>query len=249
MSNSSLVTYTWPGRTTHFNIRDAKIDRITIHHMAGNLTLAGCASAVSGRNGSVNYMIDSSGKIGVMVDEKYRAWTSNSRSNDMRAVTIEVANDSGGPSWHVSDKAIAALIKLCADICKRNGIKSLNYTGDTSGNLTMHKWFTATACPGPYLGGKFPYIAQEVNKLLGGQSSGSSGDSSKSKFPYQVLITYPGGMNVRKGPGVSYDKTRTLCKKGYRYTIVEEKVVEGQTWGRLKSGAGWVCLTGFTKKV
>jgi hypothetical protein len=30
----------------------------------------------------------------------------------------------------------------------------------------MHKYFQATACPGPYLEGKFGYIASEVNKIL-----------------------------------------------------------------------------------
>lgn len=35
---------------------------------------------------------------------------------------------------------------------------------------------------------------------------------------------------------------------GITYTIVAEKVVAGQIWGKLKSGVGWICLTGFTKK-
>ena len=52
------------------------------------------------------------------------------------------------------------------DICKRNKIAKLNFTGDKSGNLTMHKYFQATACPGEYLASKFPYIASEVNKRL-----------------------------------------------------------------------------------
>jgi hypothetical protein len=30
----------------------------------------------------------------------------------------------------------------------------------------MHKWFTPTVCPGPYLESKFPHIASEVNKRL-----------------------------------------------------------------------------------
>lgn len=71
----------------------------------------------------------------------------------------------------MSDLAIASCIKLVADICKRNGITQLNFTGTTSGNLTAHRMFMATTCPGPYLYSKFPYIAQEVNKLLSGGSS------------------------------------------------------------------------------
>ena len=167
MSNSSLVSYKKISPNSS-NPRNHKIDKITIHHMAGNLTVEQCGNvfASSSRQASSNYGVGSDGRIALYVDEANRAWTSGSRDNDHRAVTIEVANDGGAPDWHVSNKALAALVDLCVDICKRNGIKQLNYTGDKTGNLTRHNMFAATTCPGPYLQGKFPYIAAEVNKRL-----------------------------------------------------------------------------------
>lgn len=60
------------------------------------------------------------------------------------------------------------MIALCVDICKRNGIKEINFTGDASGNLTMHKYFAATACPGPYLENRFNEIAGQINDQLKG---------------------------------------------------------------------------------
>lgn len=136
--------------------------------MAGNLTVetVGNLFAQPTRNASSNYGIGTDGRVGMYVEEKDRAWTSSSADNDHQAVTIEVANNGGAPNWPVSDTALAKLIDLCVDICKRNGIKSLNYTGDAKGNLTRHNMFAATACPGPYLQSKFPYIAAEVNKRL-----------------------------------------------------------------------------------
>jgi hypothetical protein len=136
--------------------------------MAGNLSIERCGDIFASptRQGSSNYGIGTDGRIGMYVEEKNRAWTSSNASNDNMAVTIEVANDVVGGNWHVSDKALASLIDLCTDICKRNGIKKLNFTGDKNGNLTMHKYFAATACPGAYLESKFPYIADEVNKRL-----------------------------------------------------------------------------------
>lgn len=167
MSNSNMVEYTKisPHST---NPRRDKIRKITIHHMAGNLSVETCGNVFSGtREASSNYGIDTKGRVGMYVEEKNRAWTSSNAANDNQAVTIEVANDQTGGNWHVSDTALAKLIDLCVDICKRNGIERLNFTGNASGNLTMHKWFAATACPGPYLESKFPYIAAEVNKRLG----------------------------------------------------------------------------------
>jgi hypothetical protein len=136
--------------------------------MAGNLSVEDCGAifAKSGRQASSNYGVGSDGRVALYVDEANRAWTSSNAVNDHRAVTIEVANDGGAPDWHVSAAALEATVALCVDICKRNGIDRLNYTGTTAGNLTMHKWFAATLCPGPYLSGKFPYIAEEVNRRL-----------------------------------------------------------------------------------
>lgn len=169
MSNSSLVTFTKisPNRTVMSNKKNT---HIVIHHMAGNLTVEACGNsfASTSRKASSNYGIDGKGHVGLYVEEKDRAWTTGSREIDSKAITIEVANDGGAPDWHVSDTALNKLIELCTDICKRNGIAKLNYTGDKSGNLHMHRWYQNTNCPGPYLGSKFKYIADEVNKRLAG---------------------------------------------------------------------------------
>jgi hypothetical protein len=167
MSNSSLVNYIRISPNSN-NPRNKPITKITPHHMAGKLSVETCGNVFApvSRKASANYSIDSDGRVGMYVEEKNRAWTSSSAANDHQAVTIEVANDRIGGDWHVSDKALAKLIELCVDICRRNDIPKLVYTGDATGNLTRHNMFTATSCPGPYLQSKFPYIAEEVNKRL-----------------------------------------------------------------------------------
>lgn len=168
MSNSALVDYTKlsPNRS---HPRNHTIDKITIHHMAGNLSVETCGSvfANSSREASANYGIGSDGRVGLYVDEGDRAWASASPSNDNRAVNIEVANCATGGDWPVSSAAYNKLIDLCVDICQRNGIKALNYTGDADGNLTEHRMFVATACPGPYLHERMSQIAAAVNARLG----------------------------------------------------------------------------------
>lgn len=172
MSNSNLAKYAH--LVNNFNDRAGnKITRIVIHHMAGNLDLETLGRVFETRQGSATYGVDVNGNIGRYLDESVRPWTTGSWDCDKNAITIEVANDGGAPDWHVSDASINALIELCADICRRNGIASLNYTGDKNGNLHMHKWWSATACPGPYLGSKFAYIANEVNKKLGSTATKS----------------------------------------------------------------------------
>lgn len=167
MSNSSLISYTKLSPTT-YGYRGIPT-KITIHHAAGNISLVtvGNMFANPDRWASATYCIDSYGNISLNLDESMAPCTSSSKSNDWQAVTIEVANDGReDTNWHVSDAALSSLINLCTDICKRNNIKRLNYTGDASGNLTRHNMFTATTCPGPYLQSKFQYIADRVNNKL-----------------------------------------------------------------------------------
>lgn len=168
MSNSKYVNYTRLSPNCN-KPRQDDIKKITIHMVAGNCSVEtlGDIFAKESRRASSNYGIGTDGRVGMYVEEANRSWCSGSRDNDHQAITIEVANDSGAPEWHVSDKAMSKLIKLCVDICKRNGIERLNFTGDAKGNLTMHKYFQDTSCPGKYLESKFPYIADEVNKALG----------------------------------------------------------------------------------
>lgn len=166
MSNSALVNYT--KLSPNYDSRDEhKITDITIHHMAGNLTVEQCGQVFQTRPASSNYGIDSSGRVGLYVQEKYASWANGNLASNQRSITIELANDEIGGRWHVSDKAISKCILLCVDICKRNGIRRLNFTGNRYGNLTMHRYFMSTACPGDYLASKFTYIANQVNKLLG----------------------------------------------------------------------------------
>lgn len=240
-SNSKLICYT--KLSPNKSIRTSKIKKITIHQMAGNCSIEVCGNifANKSRQASSNYGIGSDGRIGMYVEEKHRAWTSSNRTNDNQAITIEVANDGGAPNWHVSDKALSALIDLCVDICKRNGIKELNYTGDATGNLTKHEYFANTNCPGPYLGGKFSYIAEEVNKRLKPTTTTTNNNTTTVK-PYLVKITAK-TLNVRKGPGTKY-AIATTVKKNEVYTIVDKN----GNWGKLKSGAGWISLS-YTKKV
>lgn len=172
MSNSALVEYIrWsPNKTSP---RRGVIRKITIHHIAGDITLItlGNIFAPVARQASSNYGVDSDGGIGMYVREADRAWTSSSAKNDNQAITIEVANNKIGGNWSVSDKALEATIELCVDIIKRNPyITEIEYNGKPSGTLTRHDMFANVNCPGPYLKSKFPYIEREVNKRLKGKT-------------------------------------------------------------------------------
>ena len=174
MSNSSLVNYRRLS-PNHSGIRQHKIDTVSIHCMAGNLTVEQCGRLFADPNtqASSNYGIGSDGRIALYVDEINRSWCTSSAANDNRAVTIEVANTVGYEPYPVSDAAYNSLIKLLADICKRNGIPELRWQADPSlignvskQNMTVHRWFANKSCPGTWLYERHGQIAADVNKLL-----------------------------------------------------------------------------------
>lgn len=175
MSNSSLICCTILS-PNHSGKRTHAIDTITIHCMAGNLSVESCGAlfARSSRQASSNYGIGSDGRIGLYVDEENRSWCTSSRANDQRAITIEVANNGGSPNWPVSAKAYEALLRLVTDICERNNIKRLIWATDKESrvghlngcNMTVHRDYANKSCPGNYLYERHDEIAAEVNKRL-----------------------------------------------------------------------------------
>lgn len=247
MSNSPLVSYTRisPNKTSP---RNHKIDTITIHCVVGQCSVEtlGSIFAPTSRQASSNYGIGYDGRIGMYVEEKDRSWCSSSSLNDNRAITIEVASDTK-PPYSINKKTYKSLITLLVDICKRNSIKSLKWKADKSligktkeQNMTVHRWFTNTACPGDYLYNLHGQIASEVNSKL---------DVKEKVFkPYTIRVDIS-DLNIRKGPGTNYKRTFKFTGKGI-FTIVEVKKGIGSKsgWGRLKSGLGWISLD-YAKKV
>ena len=169
MSNSTLATIQVPAHSSNYTKgRESTIQEITIHHMAGRLTAKRCGELFQaiGRNGSTHYGIGYDGQIGQYVDEANTAWSNSNRAANHRAVTIETANDSAGGNWPVNDVTLNSLIRLVADIAKRNNIGELYHDG-YNGTLTWHKDFPSVYkdCPGDYVIAMTDYICDSANMI------------------------------------------------------------------------------------
>lgn len=163
MSYSGLTTKFIPAYTGNYTKgRQSVISEITIHHMAGNLSIETLGNLWQrvGRNGSSHYGVNGT-QIGCYVDESDTAWCNGNWESNKRAISIETANNSGKPNWTVSDATLDTLIKLVADIAKRNNLGTLV----VGKNLTYHKMYAATECPGPYLLSKMQEIADKANAI------------------------------------------------------------------------------------
>lgn len=243
MSHSKLVSYvrSSPNKSSR---EGCKIDTITIHCMAANITVETCGAlfAKPSRKASSNYGIDSSGKIACYVEEEYRSWCTSSRANDRRAVTIEVANSVAKDPWPITKEAYESLVLLCADICKRNGIKKLLWKNDSSlignvskQNMTVHRWFAAKACPGNALLGKHYDLANRVNAILSGEENPKEVRFTETPVTLSGVVTASLGLNVRKDPSTT-EPSVGLLSKG---TSIKISAKTSNGWYKIPNG--YVC--------
>ena len=259
MGYSQLVQYIdiSPKKTSP---RNAPISGISIHCMAANLTLEACGRVFHNRDASSNYGIDSSGKIGLYVDENDRSWCTSSRDVDNRCVTIEVACEAVHP-YKVTEAALRSLIVLCTDICRRHGLtlkwqnnKALLFKWELQ-NMVPHRWMANKACPGDYLYERYGYIAEEINKAL---LVTEEKDDESTK---PVVFVSTQNIYLRTSPGfgddnkIKFGKLDKAMKKkchkdanGYavfsmdeRYTRIAKHVgSKGGIWHKNKRGY-WLC--------
>lgn len=236
--------------------RNKPIRRLTPHHVAGNLTVEAVANldrvknynATSGM--SPSYAIGTDGRMCCIVEETNRPWTSSSATNDHQAITFEIANNGGAPDWRISDAALSKWVEAAAEIAAFYGFKKVNYkekpTNVTPANveswiatwetadamtITLHQWFTATACPGPYFVAMLPQLVTEINNKL------SKTDVVPDPKPIDEIANEV--IQGRWGNGQEWiDK---LTAAGYDAAIVQKKVDEllGKNAGETGSGGSF----------
>ena len=241
-TNSPLINYTRKS-PNHSGQRNHAIDTISIHCMAGNLSIETCGAlfARSSTQASSNYGIGSDGRIALYVDEKNRSWCTSSASNDNRAVTIEVANIQSAEPYRISDAAYLALVKLCADICRRNGIKKLLWKADPSligqvskQNMTVHRWFANKSCPGNYLYSIHGKIAADVNKILKGDDDYMTGEEIYKELQnYLAKQSLPGEWAEKElaeavAMGITDGKNPMQLIPRYQAAIMAKRAVKGK---------------------
>ena len=180
-----------------------------------------------------------------------RGWNTN-------AICIEIYGDFDKGKDVMTAAQKKAVIALYGELCKRFKIKPSTST------IRPHCWFTAggtylgkydssrsaKTCPGTNFMGYgcsttgFAKFIKEVKAYIDGEESKEvvkkEPKEEKSEGIYRVRTDE---LNVRKGPGVNFEKTNEV-HKGDAFTIVE---INGN-WGKLKSGIGWINLS-YTEKV
>jgi len=156
-----------------------RINGLNVHHWAST-NLSGLDRLVKSNDpASANYLILNDGTLIGSVPEEFRAWTTSAYANDDDKITVEIQNETGAPSWRISDAAMATLIRLYADIARRHKFPP------TRAHLKGHQEYgIATACPGPYLLPRLDEVARKAAAL--GNSTPTQEDDMSEAAERQI---------------------------------------------------------------
>lgn len=221
---------------------------------------ANCAGFYSWHCGDGNgmYGITNANSIGIEVVNAGTAFTSaqiNSLNKLVRAIMEDYgvpasnvvrhydASRKSCPAYYVDDARWKALKEQITKPVKST--TTSNKTTSTSGTMyrIRKSWSDVKSQIGAY---KNLASAKKARDKAG---AGYEVYNEKGKVVYPVAPTSfkvrvtVNALNIRSGAGTSHKITGVIKNKGV-YTIVEKK----NNWGKLKSGAGWICLD-YTKKV
>lgn len=226
------------------NRRGNKLVKYIVIHNTGTTASAknNCQYFASGnRSASADYFVDRDGTIYKFNADcaNYYSWhcgdgkgkygITNSNSIGIECVSNGVA---------FTDKQIRSVNQLVSAIIADYGVKKTN--------VVRHYDCSHKQCPSYYCGttAKDKRWSSLKKQLI--TSVAASDKTTSTSGSYKVRVTAD-CLNIRSAAGTSSKIVGKITDKGV-YTIVKTTTINGQKWGFLKSGAGWICLA-YTKAV
>lgn len=214
-------------------------DGICVHNTANKASAMSEISYMVGNNNKVSYhyAVDDY-RIVQGVEENRNTWHAGDGGNgkgNRKKIAIEICH-STNPDTSLFDKAERLAAKFIAYKLKEKGwgIERVSKHQDYNGKYCPHKTLD--------LGWErfLNLIRAELGQVNKPTTSVESTQNTSNSYLVKVTAN---ALNIRAGAGTNHSITGCIRDKG-TYTIVETL----GNWGKLKSGAGWICLD-YTKKI
>lgn len=235
-----LSTHMTKGRQGH------KVDKIVVHHNAGNLTARQIYDVWQTREASAHYQVDANGRISQHVWDTDTAWHTGDWASNLTSIGVEHADISSSP-WMLSEATLDNGAHLVAALCVHFGL------GRPQWRVTVfpHSDFTSTSCPASLAGDQnAAYMARAqawYDKMTGTASAPSTAQPAQSvaaessanvlQGAYRVAVD---GLNVRDRPSVSGNVVATYSNGQTVNLDHWGTVADGYIWGRYTAYSGAV---------
>lgn len=223
-------------------------DGITIHNTANDASAKNEVSYMLTNNNKVSYhwaVDDVRAVQGVPHNRNaWHAGDGGSGYGNRYTIGVEICySKSGGDKFHKAEQNAAELIaRLMLQYnwgIDKVGTKQINTHQSRSGKYCPHRTLDEGI-------DRFYNMIRTKYSELSGQPvpepTPTPSEPTVSGDSYLVQVT-TAALNIRSGAGTNNDIVGCIRDRG-TYTIIETN----GNWGKLKSGAGWICLD-YTKKV
>lgn len=236
--NLILSTHMTKGR------QGCKVDKIVVHHNAGNLTARQIYNVWQTREASAHYQVAVDGRVSQHVWDTDTAWHTGDWASNLTSIGVEHADISSSP-WMLSEATLDNGAHLVAALCKRYGLGRPQWRV----NVFPHSDFTSTSCPASLAGAQnADYMARAqawYDKMTGTASAPSTAQPAQSvaaessanvlQGAYRVAVDK---LNVRDQPSLSGNVVATYSN-GQTVNLDRWGVVaDGYIWGRYTAYSG-----------
>lgn len=233
--NLILSTHMTKGR------QGCKVDKIVVHHNAGNLTARQIYDVWQTREASAHYQVAVDGRVSQHVWDTDTAWHSGDWNANLTSIGVEHADISTDP-WSISEATLDNGAHLVAALCKRYGLGRPQWRV----NVFPHSDFTSTSCPASLAGDQnAAYMARAqawYDKMTGTASAPPTVQPAESSAnvlqgAYRVAVDK---LNVRDQPSLSGNVVATYSNGQTVNLDHWGTVVDGYIWGRYVAYSGAV---------
>ena len=207
-------------------------DGICVHNTANKASAMAEVSYMIGNNNQVSYhyAIDDY-RIVQGVEENRNTWHASDGGNgkgNRKKISIEICYSTGDLEQFKKAELLAA--KFIAYKLKEKG-----WGID---RVSKHQDYCGKYCPHKTLDLGWERFLNLIRAELGQiQTSTPTQEPAQSTTTNYLVRVTADVLNVRDGAGTNY-RVNTTVRQNEVYTIVETQ----GNWGKLKSGAGWICL-------
>lgn len=159
----------------------------------------------------------------------YKCWHAGNAQGNNTSIGIEICMFNDAARQKKCYENAIALVKIL-----------MKYHGFGIDQVKRHKDWSGKHCPAWLIEGKFGYTWSWFKQQISGSCTVAkpTGSTASDKAATNFTVKIKVDLNVRKGPSTSFGIVTTV-KPGDVYTIVETN----GSWGKLKSGAGWINIS------
>ena len=214
----------------------------------------------AGTEVAVHAVLQADGTVYQCLPWNYRGWHAGGSANDTH-VGVEMTEPAcirytGGSTFTCSDPASAqdfcrgtwaAAVELFAKLCRAYDLDPMtaiisHAEGAKQGIASNHgdpEHYWNQLKTGYTMDGFRKAVKAKMGNSTAAQQPAKVDTKKTTGEQFLVKIRVP-DLNIRGGAGLSYPVKGVIPVS--IYTIVETKIADGHTWGKLKSGAGWIAL-------